>query len=321
MLKLVRLGLTAAIVTAIVVRLRRRARMPEAAEPVPTAPEPALRMRLSLEWAVIAAAVALTLTAALLPWNIQGNAEGAAEASRHDEAQQAVFADVEEIQASATPWQPQPSEPPAAIPDPACAPAPRPVTVRPIDPKVRRAVDRQWRRIERWLKANAPRTYRTLQPPGRARTIAVAESQMGVDFPDDLRASLLRHNGARGVGAFGFGFDGAFNLGTRGIRDSWREMCSWEPAGAGQDPATELWNGRMIPFLYFPGRGPDALSYAVADSADGGVRWNDAAKVSHGAASYHSLMRAVADALERNQAYEGRRPAVERGVLRWENAG
>ena len=43
---------------------------------------------------------------------------------------------------------------------------------------------------------------------------------MGVDFPDSLRASLLRHNGSRGTGAFGFGawFDGAVNLGIRDIQ-------------------------------------------------------------------------------------------------------
>ena len=86
-----------------------------------------------------------------------------------------------------------------------------------------RAVNRQWRRIETWLKANAPKSYSTLGKPGRARTIAVAEAQMGLRFPDDLRASLLRHDGAVSAkDAWAFGFLGNWNQGVRGIRDTWR---------------------------------------------------------------------------------------------------
>ncbi|MFC7587624.1 hypothetical protein ACFQYP_31040 [Nonomuraea antimicrobica] len=146
-------------------------------------------------WAGIAAMVAITLVVALAPAE-----EGAEDDYRRAyEAQRKALAAVERTATpSASPAGSVPT--PTRIPDPNCSPAPRPVTVRPIDPEVKRAVDRQWRRVERWLKANAPRTYRTLGAPGRAGTIAVAESQMGVDFPDDLRASLLRHNGSRGEG-------------------------------------------------------------------------------------------------------------------------
>src|SRR5690606_18834318 len=141
----------------------------------------------------------------------------------------------------------EPATPAPREPDPYCAPAlgtatAGPVTIRPIDPGVRRAVNRQWRRIERWLEANAPRTSRTLGTPGRARTIAIAEAQMGVRFPDDLRASLLRHNGATG-----FGFGGASNLSIREIRDTWRLECGQDPAGGGDDPWAEPWSGRLIP--------------------------------------------------------------------------
>lgn len=318
MLKLVRLALTAAILAAIAVRLRRRARMP-AKQPEPPAPSPrrARSLRMVMVWAAIAAIVALTLVAALLPAD-----DGAAQ--RAFEVRQEALSEVRRVTVTPSPAPVQTPVPtPAEIPDANCSPAPRPVAVRPIDPKVKRAVDRQWVRLERWLKANAPRTYRTLGAPGRARTIAIAESQMGVDFPDDLRASLLRHNGARGARAFGFGawFGAASNLSVREIRDTWRWHCSWDDTDLGPDPSIEFWNGRMIPFLSFAGRDGEGSEYAVVDSVDGAVGWDDtiggmAPRVS----SYYALMRAVADALERGEEFDGWRPAVTRGVLRWEKA-
>ncbi|TDB99612.1 hypothetical protein E1267_37040 [Nonomuraea longispora] len=299
MLKLVRLALTAAVVTAIVVRLRRRARMPETPSPPPARPRPAGRTGMGLAWAGIAAVVALTLVAALAPTEAQETATARRRA--YEEEQDASTA---RMLASA---QPQPW----AVADDGCVPERRVARVRPVDPKVRRAVNRQWRRIERWLKANAPRTYRTLGAPGRARTIAIAEAQMGMDFPDDLRASLLRHNGSRGAGAFGFSRDGTPILGARQIRDAWRAQCARERADAGRDPAGEDVSDRAIPFLGVDGR------RAVLDSMDGAVGWEGAGPR---LPSYHALMRAVADALETGAEIDGRRPVVRRGVLRWDNA-
>ncbi|MBF8192681.1 hypothetical protein ITP53_44780 [Nonomuraea sp. K274] len=334
MLKLVRLALKAAIVTAIVVRLRRRARMPEKAPvPAPAPRTPARGTRVGLLWAGIAVLVALTLTAAVLPTEAQETAE--ANARAYQAEQDALTRDLldteQSIAQQPTTQQPTAQASPAPdtehqaaleVPDPNCSPAPRPVTVRPIDPKVKRAVDREWRRIERWLKANAPRTYGTLATPGRARTIAIAESQMGVDFPDDLRASLLRHNGSQGARGFGFGFwpGGAVNLGTREIRDAWRDRCRWDRTDSGTDPATEHWNGRMIPFVFFEGRDSRDGMYGVVDSVEGTAGWDDTfSGMAPRMPSYHALMRAVADALEQGEEIEGWRPAVERGMLRWEN--
>ncbi|MEV4108891.1 SMI1/KNR4 family protein [Nonomuraea sp. NPDC049695] len=325
MLKLVRLALTAVILTAIAVRLRRRAQMPDR-QPPPPPPKPVRGTRMGLAWAAIAGIVALTLGAALIPTEAQ---EAAASEWRAYQAEQAAMtAELERLptptarpSAMGTP-SPIPTGPPVEIPDPNCSPAPRPVTVRPIDPEIRRAVNRQWRRIERWLRANAPRTYRTLAGPGRARTIAIAESQMGVDFPDDLRASLLRHNGSRGRSVFGFWFHGADTLGVREIRDTWRRLCSWERTDLGDDPATEYWNGRMIPFLYFAERDSEDMAYAVVDSAGGAVGWDDTISgMAPRLPSTYALLRAVADALEHGRAVDGWRPAVQRGVLRWDDAG
>ncbi|MEO3889039.1 SMI1/KNR4 family protein [Nonomuraea sp. B5E05] len=333
MLKLVRLALTAAVVTAVAVRLRRRARMPQTPLPPPPPRQPEGRAGMGPAWAGIALIVAVTLVAALVPTEAQE--ASSARARTHQAEQDALTAALpvseNDVQPptplptgpAVTPLPtPAPTGPPVPVADPSCAPEPRPVRVRPIDPKVRRAVDRQWRRIERWLKANAPRTYKTLGAPGRARTIAIAEAQMGVDFPDDLRASLLRHNGSRGARAFGFGFsyDGAANLSIRRIRDAWRSECSWNHTDLGPGLANEAWNGRMIPFVLFEERNSEDGVYAVVDSAEGTVGWNDTISgMAPRLPSYYALMRAVADALEQGTAVEGWQPAVRGGVLRWNN--
>jgi hypothetical protein len=339
-LKLVRLALTTAILTAIAVRLRRRARMPGNQPEPPVERRAKRRIRIpgmGLVWAGIAAIVAVTLAGALIPTEAQQADAAAYQAYLAEQAAiTARLGDPATLDptgpfatqpASTGPPvtnapQPLPTGPPPEIPDPNCSPAPRPVTVRPLDPKVKRAVDRQWRRIERWLKTNAPGTYRALGAPGRARTIAVAESQMGVDFPDDLRASLLRHNGSRGWSVFGFSSDGVHALGVREIRDTWRQLCSWERTDLGTDPATEYWNGRMIPFLSFEERDAEDLEaeYAVVDSAGGAVGWDDTISgMAPRLPSSYALLRAVADALEQGEDVDGWRPAVKRGVLRWDH--
>ncbi|TDE54521.1 hypothetical protein E1295_15450 [Nonomuraea mesophila] len=315
MLKLVRLALTAAVVTAIVVRLRRRARMPKTPPPPP--PRPVRRTGMGLAWAGITAVVALTLVAALVPTQAQetATARGRAYQEEQDALIAQSLASRDDARPTSTP--PSPVPPPTtqpqswAVADGGCVPEQRRARVRPVDPKVRRAVNRQWRRIERWLKANAPRTYRTLGAPGRARTIAIAEAQMGLDFPDDLRASLLRHNGSRGAGAFGFSRNGAPILGVRQIRDAWRAQCAKDRADPGHDPVGEVVGDRAIPFLGVDGR------YAVLDPMDGAVGWEGAGPRMP---SYYALMRAVADALETGTEIDGLRPAVRRGVLRWDNA-
>ncbi|MEU2549805.1 SMI1/KNR4 family protein [Streptomyces roseolus] len=58
-------------------------------------------------------------------------------------------------------------------------------------------VDAAWDRIDRWLLTYAPRTFATLAPPAPEENIRATERELGVVFPADLRASLLRHDGTR----------------------------------------------------------------------------------------------------------------------------
>ncbi|MEW1842749.1 hypothetical protein AB0392_32810 [Nonomuraea angiospora] len=339
MLKLVRLALTAAILTAIGVRLRRRARMP-VQPPAPPAPRAAGRTRMGLVWAVIAGVVALTLGAAMIPTGPQ--AVSAAQSAVY-QIQQSVMT----VAMDATGQSPAPTPTPVAPTPEATAVAPTPpatpvaptpeatavtptatpvaptpaatasaaspgipaacmlsgpVTVRPISPRVRAAVNRQWRRIERWLREHAPRTYASLGAPGRAGTIALAEAQTGLEFPDDLRASLLRHNGMSGPPGARFSFGEEQVRGVREIRDQWRENCA-SRVGRG-DPMSRLIRvGTLIEV--------DADTGHVVRSMVGPEPiWP----------SYHAMLRDLADALEQGRPVFGARATVKGGLLRWSDA-
>ncbi|MFF0861606.1 hypothetical protein ACFYUV_07625 [Nonomuraea sp. NPDC003560] len=317
MLKLVRQALTAAVLIALAVRLRRRARLPRA-EPPPSVPAAARRprgARTALLWLAIGVVVTLTLAFALMGTSAQRDAQALMRAVTEQQAPPDGADPLEPpVGEPLTPVEP-PADPVATLPTPAasaaqapnCAPRRRPIDPRRVAPDVKRAVDAQWRRIERWLRSNAPRTYRTLGGPVRARTIAVAESQMGVDFPDALRASLLRHNGARGAGVLGFRPGAGDHLTVRGIRDAWREMCARRPAGS--------WDGLLIPILSYTAA-DGVTAYATVSSADGTVSGVTGRRLR----SSYTLLRTVADALERGGAIDGRRPVVTGGVLRWKPA-
>lgn len=213
----------------------------------------------------------------------------------------------------------------APVQDADCHPAARVPHRRPLSPKVTRAVDRQWGRIEKWLRANAPATYRTLAGPARPGTIAVAEAQMGLRFPDDLRASLLRHNGSVTTGrAWGFGPMGEELLDVRQIRDTWRMLCGigplegdYEP-GVEPDPRGEVWDGRMVPFGADGVGGHllvDSVEHDVGKSAEdgpldfmpGGVRVR----------SYYALLKATADALETGGTIGHWKPRIADGNFDW----
>ncbi|MFF0306061.1 SMI1/KNR4 family protein [Streptosporangium sp. NPDC004379] len=206
-------------------------------------------------------------------------------------------------------------------PDADCHPEITRPRVRTVPPRVTRAVNRQWARIERWLRSNAPKTYATLAGPGRARTIAVAEAQMGLRFPDDLRASLLRHDGTVTVAGrpWAFGLLGNNLMSVREIRDTWRTLCEVDGTDDIADPRSEWWDGRMIPF------GDDGLgNHLVADSLlrdigehdhEGRLDFEPAGVPVR---SYHALLKATADALETGGTVGYWEPAVADGELHWD---
>ncbi|MEU6409547.1 hypothetical protein [Microbispora sp. NPDC046933] len=185
--------------------------------------------------------------------------------------------------------------------DPTCAVRKKAATpvVRPISRRVTAAVNRQWRRIEKWLKAHAPRTYASLNGPAGPRLVAKAEARLGTRIPDSLRASLLRHDGARGPAAFRLPPYHTI-MGARGLVSSWPEACEM---------------GGGIPFAY----SSDFGDYLVTNSATGGVGSADweLPYFEDEWSSYYALLKATADALAGDRPVDGSVPVVREGVLEW----
>jgi SMI1 / KNR4 family (SUKH-1)/Family of unknown function (DUF6461) len=66
-----------------------------------------------------------------------------------------------------------------------------------------------WLRIERWLAAKAPDTHPSLRAGADAAAVADAQRRLGLRFPDDLVASLQRHDGCEWTRSH-FGLGGPF---------------------------------------------------------------------------------------------------------------
>ncbi|WP_204283448.1 hypothetical protein [Microbispora amethystogenes] len=194
---------------------------------------------------------------------------------------------------------------PETSPDPRCVlhPARRGApAVRPVSRRVTSGVNRQWRRIERWLKAHAPRTYASLNGPAAPRLVARAEARIGTRLPDSLRASLLRHDGSHGGASFRLP-PYFLMMGTRETVAAWPEACGM---------------GGGVPVAY----ADDFGDYLVTDAATGGVGEASPEQSYYQAdwSSYYALLKATADALTRGATADGFRPVVHGGVLDWTSA-
>ncbi|WP_405084515.1 hypothetical protein [Microbispora sp. NBC_01389] len=199
---------------------------------------------------------------------------------------------------------------PETSPDPRCVlhPAPRGrPSVRPVSRRVSAGVNRQWRRIERWLRAHAPRTYASLNGPATPRLVARAEARIGTRLPDSLRASLLRHDGSRGGASFRLP---PFHLmmSTSQMVSAWPEAC-----GVGGIP---------VAFADDSDISDDSGDYLVTDAATGGVgeASPDLPYYEADWSSYYALLKATADALSRAAEVDGFRPVVRGGALDWTSA-
>ncbi|GAB1822830.1 SMI1/KNR4 family protein [Herbidospora sp. RD11066] len=130
---------------------------------------------------------------------------------------------------------------PVPGPDEDCAQSSAYLQVRPVGRKTTAAINREWRRLETWLKENAPLTYADLGEPATPEQIATAENVMGRRFPGELRASLLRHNGG------GMSFFGHPLLPADRIAATWTQFCLADRK-QDADPRRQGWDGQMIPF-------------------------------------------------------------------------
>lgn len=108
-------------------------------------------------------------------------------------------------------------------------------------------VQDSWNRIDAWLREHAPRTFATLRPPAGDEEIAAAQGELGVTFPPDLVASLLRHNGALdGPQAFRFSTHDRL-LGVSGILGDTRFMRN-VAEDLDEEEAEDYWHHGYVKF-------------------------------------------------------------------------
>ncbi|MER5967756.1 SMI1/KNR4 family protein [Streptomyces sp. NPDC002057] len=180
-------------------------------------------------------------------------------------------------------------------------------------------VQDSWNRIDAWLREHAPRTFATLRPPAENEEIAAAQEELGVVFPPDLVASLLRHNGAvDGVDAFRFSTDDRL-LGVSGIVEETQVMRGFAQ-GLAEEEAEDYWHRGYVKFGSY-GATSDGLMVDCRTGRDsfGAIgRFFDETGTSFGRAdSLGECLAELAGRLERGQ--EGG-VVTFNGRLFWETA-
>jgi cell wall assembly regulator SMI1 len=76
-----------------------------------------------------------------------------------------------------------------------------------------------WERIERWYANHVPQRLAQLGPPASDEDLAALQVATGLSLPDDVRASLSRHNG----NSFIYGFD---YLNTGWAAEVWQRLTT-----------------------------------------------------------------------------------------------
>ena len=143
-------------------------------------------------------------------------------------------------------------------------------------------MDETWNRIEAWLEQHAPGVRELLGKPASESSIAKVEQAMSVRWPEDLRASLRRHNGQLDAG----GLVGGWQL--YGLDEMLGEWRTYEGDRGQHDldsfvephPAIRsvYWDARWVPVA---GLGSSDVVCVDLAPAEGGrvgqviMRWKD----------------------------------------------
>jgi cell wall assembly regulator SMI1/predicted DNA-binding WGR domain protein len=78
----------------------------------------------------------------------------------------------------------------------------KPRANRPIDPKTAASVAASWKRIDSWLAKNAPSLMAKIGNGATPEAIAKAEATLGLELPNDVRASYAIHDGDGDISLF-----------------------------------------------------------------------------------------------------------------------
>jgi len=135
--------------------------------------------------------------------------------------------------------------------------------------QVEKPVDEIWCRIEDWLAVNAPNLAVSFCSPATKRDVTKTERYLGVRFPDDVRASYLRHNGHWSLLA---GWEWYSLDGLRRSWTTWKELFAEGSIGGkrhGEDDIEvrgDWWNPSWVPVFHLES---DELCLDFAPGSEG----------------------------------------------------
>ncbi|MET8638775.1 SMI1/KNR4 family protein [Streptomyces sp. NPDC004096] len=189
-------------------------------------------------------------------------------------------------------------------------------------------VQTAWRRIARWITANAPYTAQALRGPATDEDIAGLRDALGFEVPDVLEALLRANNGSgakdttltlpngrvvpvRHLDSAIFPF-GKVLLGCEEIVEARAQMLDMAQEAEG------YWEPHLIPVIWDFERA--YYGYALDASGSSGFRVLHYAEVSpretDPTTSLGELLTSFADGMDRGN-WDVQRPRVVNGSLRW----
>lgn len=114
-----------------------------------------------------------------------------------------------------------------------------------------------WEHIEKWLLKQTPEAESWLNPPATPEEIQEAETTLGITFPEDVKASYLRHNGqSQDAPYLLYGWEWLSLERICSEWSIWKELldagtfAGSENNGADQRVLKDWWHSAWIPLTY-----------------------------------------------------------------------
>jgi cell wall assembly regulator SMI1 len=125
-----------------------------------------------------------------------------------------------------------------------------------------------WDRIHTWLEANTPVGYGSLRDGASANAIRAAETALGLELPDDLKASYHIHDGQDNEPGL-IGGEGWMLLSLKEVVEMWHEWCRPNADCACRVPVAWIRTGDYVFLDVDPAsEEPGSLMVQRRDSAD-----------------------------------------------------